>query len=41
MTGLDDKIIDPNQYPPPREDEEGLNLARDWTVEEEVKAKRK
>jgi predicted MFS family arabinose efflux permease len=41
MSGFDIKAADPGQYPPPREDEESLALQRDWSPEEEVKAKRK
>ena len=32
---------EPNQFPPPGEDEQALALEKDWTLEEEVKAKRK
>jgi hypothetical protein len=38
---LDRKTSDEEQYPPPREDAVGLTVQRDWTVEEEAKAKRK
>jgi hypothetical protein len=31
----------PDEYEPPTEDELGLALGRDWTAEEESKAKRK
>jgi hypothetical protein len=41
MSGFNIKAADPGQYPPPREDEESLALQRDWSPEEEVKAKRK
>jgi hypothetical protein len=41
MAGLDVKSADPDQYPAPPEDEESLALQRDWTPEEEAKAKRK
>ncbi|KAG4442148.1 hypothetical protein IFR05_002361 [Cadophora sp. M221] len=41
MSGLDLKSSNPDDYPRPREDEEVLNLDRDWTKEEEAKAKRK
>ncbi|KAK3299732.1 major facilitator superfamily domain-containing protein [Chaetomium fimeti] len=41
MSGFDVKSADPGQYPPPREDEESLALQRDWSPEEEAKAKRK
>ena len=41
MSGLDLKSSNPDDYPRPREDEEVLNLDRDWTAEEEAKAKRK
>ena len=41
MSGFDIKTGDPGQYPPPREDEESLALQRDWSPEEEAKAKRK
>lgn len=35
----DTKTISPDHYPVPREDEEGLTIERDWTAEEERKAK--
>ncbi|EWC48499.1 hypothetical protein DRE_07733 [Drechslerella stenobrocha 248] len=35
------KSQNPDEYPPPLEDEEGLTLATDWTPEEEAAAKRK
>ncbi|ERF76214.1 hypothetical protein EPUS_09281 [Endocarpon pusillum Z07020] len=35
------KSTNPDEYPLPRDDEEGLTLQRDWTEDEEVKAKRK
>jgi hypothetical protein len=38
--GYDSKQID-DAYPAPREDEEALNLTKDWTAEEEKAAKRK
>ncbi|EAQ93881.1 conserved hypothetical protein [Chaetomium globosum CBS 148.51] len=41
MSGFDIKSADPGQYPPPCEDEESLALQRDWSPEEETKAKRK
>jgi len=41
MLAADIKTTDPDHYPPPREDEETLTVQRDWTREEEVKAKRK
>jgi len=37
----DIKNAHPDYYSPPKEDEEALNLTRDWTVEEEARAKRK
>jgi hypothetical protein len=41
MSILDIKSTNPDQYPPPREDEEALALHRDWTEAEENMAKRK
>ena len=41
MSTGDVKTADPDQYAAPREDEETLMLQRDWTREEEAKAKRK
>jgi hypothetical protein len=41
MSGFDIKSANPDQFPPPRDDEESLALRRDWTPEEEAKAKRK
>jgi hypothetical protein len=41
MTGFDIKSADPDTFPPPRDDEECLARQRDWTPEEEVRAKRK
>lgn len=38
---IDIKNQHPDQYPAPQEDEEGLTLTKDWSVEEERKAKRK
>lgn len=38
---LDHKDPEHGEYPPPREDALGLTVQRDWTVEEEAKAKRK
>jgi hypothetical protein len=32
---------DPNRFSPPTEDEQALALEKDWTPEEELKAKRK
>lgn len=37
----DVKRINPDEYLPPREDEEVLTIERDWTKEDEVHAKRK
>lgn len=33
------KNASPDHYPVPRDDEEGLTIQRDWTEEEERKAK--
>lgn len=41
MTQYDSKTADPTQFSRPRDDEEGLTLRNDWSVEEEQKAKRK
>ncbi|KKY18205.1 putative alternative sulfate transporter [Phaeomoniella chlamydospora] len=41
MSVEDIKSTNPDQYPPPRQDEEALAIVSDWTKEEEVKAKRK
>ncbi len=41
MSGFDIKSADPDQYLPPRDDEESLALQRDWTPEEESRAKLK
>lgn len=41
MSHIDIKSADPDEYPPPKDDEEALTLHRDWTAEEEAKAKRK
>ena len=41
MAGFDVKAADPDHYSQSREDEESLALQRDWTPEEEAKAKRK
>lgn len=41
MDGFDIKSADPDRFSRPREDEEALALERDWTPEEEAKAKRK
>lgn len=38
---LDRKDSEHGEYLPPREDALGLTVQRDWTVEEEAKAKRK
>ena len=35
----DTKSASPDHYPVPRDDEEGLTIQRDWTEEEERKAK--
>jgi hypothetical protein len=35
----DVKNASPDHYPVPRDDEEGLTIQRDWTEEEERKAK--
>lgn len=41
MAALDLKSPNQDGYPVPQDDEEALNLNRDWTIEEERKAKRK
>jgi hypothetical protein len=41
MSKLDQKVLDPDVYPPPPEDEIPLGVVRDWTPEEEKLAKRK
>ncbi|KAI9795832.1 MAG: hypothetical protein M1833_006781 [Piccolia ochrophora] len=41
MTTSDDKSVDPDHYSAPKDDEEVLTLYRDWTRDEEVRAKRK
>lgn len=41
MVSTDVKRINPDEYLPPVEDEQGLTIERDWTKEEESKAKRK
>lgn len=41
MSTLDIKSANPDQYAPPRDDEEALTLHCDWTKDEEAKAKRK
>lgn len=41
MSTSDIKLANPDQHPAPRDDEEVLVLHRDWTKDEEVKAKRK
>lgn len=41
MFETDLKRTDTDSFPRPREDEEALNLQRDWTRAEEIKAKRK
>jgi hypothetical protein len=41
MSTFDIKSANPDEYPPPRDDEEALTLHRDWTKDEEAKAKRK
>lgn len=33
------KTANPDHYPTPRDDEEGLTVEKDWTEEEERKAK--
>jgi len=33
------KTANPDHYPIPRDDEEGLTIEKDWTEEEERKAK--
>ena len=35
------KHINPDEYLPPRDDEINLTISRDWTKEEERRAKRK
>jgi hypothetical protein len=37
----DYKKSDLDNYPPPSEEQQGLTVVRDWTDEEERKAKRK
>ena len=37
----DVKRINPDEYLPPREDEEVFTIERDWTPQEESRAKRK
>ncbi|EPS37655.1 hypothetical protein H072_8682 [Dactylellina haptotyla CBS 200.50] len=39
--GSDLKTQNPDRFPPPRDDEEGLTIEVDWTKEEEKAAKRK
>lgn len=39
--GVKDIKSDPDIYPPPSEDEQVLTLEKDWSEEEESKAKRK
>jgi len=41
MSSGDVKTTDTDQYAAPREDVETLILERDWTKEEEARAKRK
>lgn len=41
MFTSNEKTVDPDHYPIPRDDEEGLTIQQDWTPEEEKKAKRK
>lgn len=41
MSALDSKSAIADGYPVIQDDEEALNLHRDWTNEEEAKAKRK
>lgn len=41
MSKLDYKSANPDEYLPPRDDEEALVLDQDWTKDEETKAKRK
>lgn len=41
MSIFETKAVARDPFPPPREDEEALALSRDWTEEEEAKAKRK
>jgi hypothetical protein len=41
MSNFDFKSANPDDYPPPRDDEEALTLDRDWTPHEESKAKLK
>ena len=41
MSKLDFKSANPDEYLPPRDDEEALVLDQDWTKDEEAKAKRK
>lgn len=38
---VDNKDLDHGEFDPPREDAVGLTVQRDWTAEEEAKAKRK
>jgi len=41
MSAIDIKSSNPDDFLPRRDDEEALALQRDWTKEEEAKAKRK
>lgn len=41
MSVLDSRTVNADGYPVVQDDEEALNLHRDWTKEEEAKAKRK
>lgn len=41
MAGSDLKNVNPDEYPPPKDDEQPLALEVDWTREEEIRAKRK
>ena len=41
MTKADTKLSHVDHFPPPPQDEEAINVAQDWTPEEERRAKRK
>jgi hypothetical protein len=41
MTKTDVGVLNPDEFLPPRDDEESLSIIRDWTREEEAQAKRK
>ena len=41
MGTSDPKYLNPDEYAGPKDDEESLVIHRDWSKEEETKAKRK